>query len=305
LVPDSDAIDVKAPSTAELIEFLESGEDGDTGMPFVVGMDGNLDAAPTLRIQALDQLGRLDPDGSAAYAARIFDQSGSPGEWAIALRNYGRQLEQPDADPGYVSAILELITNPEWQARPTAGYLEAFDAAVHCAAPELVPVLVAISLNAPDRRTRMAATMALESLSGDHPERVARVIASPDSPIEAKPAFRASLMARLDPTRPGHVGLLRDYLLADDRSREELEAFADNFPNFNDFAGHYLLTRQTPRQLAVMAWTDLTALRLARKWRADPEFGEHEWFLEMLVERLERHVQSAVRGGILPPEVQE
>ncbi len=285
-----------------LVGFLASGLDLATGLDFAVGPGGALETAPTLRVQVLDWLGALAPELAAAEARAVLDRSPSPDEWAVALRDYGRTLGEPSQDDYYLDRVLMLLEQPSWQAGPTRGYLEAFDAAVHSGAEAVVEPLLALSLEAPHPGTRRVATMALDSLAGDDPLLVARVITAPGSPLREMPTFRASLMARLDPREPDHVAELSAYLLTVAEAGEERAAFAGSFPNLNDFAAHYLLTRQPGRNLVEMARTDLAAYELVRQWQTNPAFAARRDTLEAIEARLRPFLESAVRGGFLPAE---
>lgn len=283
-----------------LVAYLDSGQNLSTGQLFEVGQHGRLSSAPTLRVQALDWLGEADPRLAADYSRKIFEQSNSPDEWALALRNYGRILEAPDTDDFFTSHVRALINNQDWQANPTRGFLEAFDSAVYSAAPVIIEDLLEVCFTSGHKGTSLAATMALDNIAGDDPLAVARIITQPDSLIEHTPTFRASLMSRLDPLNAEHVEVLRAYLLDPSYEADELNVFANSFPNHNDFASHYLLTSQSARNLHLMARVDLAALELIREYQADPAFNDKLDLLNVMETQLQEFVESAQRGGFLP-----
>jgi len=288
--------------TEWLMAFLASGLDAETGLRFRVGPEGVLDESPSLRAQVLDWLGEINATAAARQAREILDRMAAPAEVAVALRNYGRVLEEPSQDAYYIDRITELVSRTDWQAYPSGGYLEAFDAAVHSGAAEVVGPLLEASLDAPHAGTRKAATMALDNLAGDDPLLVAQWIDTADSPIAKMPTFRASLVSRLDPREAPHVEELRRYLLEVPHGSGELEVFANTFPNANDFAAHYLLTHQPGRNLYATAQIDLAAYRLVRTWKADPAFAPRRDTLDTIEVRLRGFLESAVRGGFLQEE---
>lgn len=285
-----------------LVEYLDSGRDLQTGLRFKVGPNGKLSAAPTLRVQALDWLGEIDPHFAADYSRHIFETSTAPDEWALALRNYGRILEQPSEDAYFTKQVRALLNNKDWQSNPTRGFMEAFDSAVYSAAPDVIEDLLEVCFTSNHKGTVLAATMALDNIAGDDPLAVARIITQPNSLIEYTPTFRASLMSRLDPLNQEHTVVLENYFLNPAYSPEEMDVFIHSFPNHNDFASHYLLTRQAPRNLYAMAQKDLAALTLVQQWKADPAFANHVDSLLMMEERLGEFVQSAINGGFLKKE---
>ena len=291
-----------AQAGADLLRFLQSGLDADLGLVFRVAPGGILASAPTLRVQALDWLGAVDPEAAARYALEVFAESASPDEWAVSLRNYGRRLEDPSRDGLYISTLQRMIAHPEWQARPTGGFLEGFDAAVHCGSPKLLPVLWETAAQAPHRGTRMAAIMTLETMARREPAAVAAAIHGPDNPSSNLPGLRASLMARLDPANDAQAEILQHYFLNEDLPAAERAAFVRVFPNHNAFAGHRLLTQSAPQAIARMAWQDREALHRVREWQSDPRFAPHAGYLAELESRLAAFVESAVRGGILAME---
>ncbi len=285
---------------AILVAYLDSGHNLSTGQLFEVGPNGVLTSAPTLRVQALNWIGEIDANIAADYSWKIFEQSSSPDEWALALRNYGRVLDHPGTDDYFTSQVRALIANQTWQANPTRGYLEAFDSAVFSAVPVVIEDLLEVCFTSNHKGTRLAATMALDNIAGDNPLAVARIITQQGSMIENKPTFRASLMSRLDPVLPEHVEVLTDYLLNPAFSTEEKQVFAKAFPNHNDFASHYLLSNQPPRSLHLMARIDFAALELIRKCQENPAFRDKLELLDVMETQLRKHVESARRGGFLP-----
>lgn len=115
--------------------FLDSQTDAPTGLGFRLGGGGALEEPPTLRAFLLDLLGELDPAVAAAYARVILSRMDSPDEWALALRNLARGDTSADARALLEQKTGELLRHEPWQQNPSSGYLEAFDAAVHWAAP--------------------------------------------------------------------------------------------------------------------------------------------------------------------------
>lgn len=281
---------------AFLEAFLDSGRDLETGRSFHVGDEGWLTSAPTLRVAALDALGRADPMAAARYSRRILDTSDSADEWAIALRNYARSLGSGQHDSYFANRVEELLTRDEWLASPTGGFLEAFDAVVFSGAPEFIGQLAHLQQEAEHAAVRRAALISLERLAARESLEVARVLAKNPDVLAERPAWRASLFARVDPRNDDGQTLLEGYW-QQSLSDVERTTFLESFPNGNAFAGHFLLTAPEPFSPARQARIDATALDLLRQWQARGDLSAEA--LSDAIQRLEQFVRSARAAGYL------
>lgn len=79
-----------------LIAELQTGRDLETGLQFVVGAEGVLDEAPSYRSALLDLLGQTDPEAALHFSQSILENTQSPDEYALALRNVAWMSLGPD-----------------------------------------------------------------------------------------------------------------------------------------------------------------------------------------------------------------
>lgn len=281
-----------------LTTYLDSGDDMPLGLPFRVGRGGDLRTPPTLRVASLDWLGRIAPERAAAYSMEVFETSEQPDEWAVAVRNYAR-LTPPRSDPYLDDVVREMITNPDWQARPTDGYLEAFDAAVYNEQYDLIPDLIDIADTNPDLAP--VAVLAMDEMAQNDRAEALKRISDMEGGFDAMPRLRANLMARADIRDDAQKVIVADYLQRTDVGIDELKEFARLFPNHSRFVGDRLLTEQERLTIADKARIDAAALYAVEEWLADGRYGDDvEFILISMRDRLERYVGSAVKGGYLP-----
>ncbi|HQU09660.1 MAG TPA: hypothetical protein PLV25_06845, partial [Opitutales bacterium] len=125
-IPPEDAVRL-------ISDYMATHEDAPTGLGFIVGPNGDLELAPSLRVFLLDELEKIDPKAAASMAHQILDGSQSPDEWAIALRSLSKSMDAEALvkDPYYTQKINELLHNELWLSHPTAGYANAFDVIVY------------------------------------------------------------------------------------------------------------------------------------------------------------------------------
>lgn len=290
-----------------LTAFLDSGADASTGAPFRVGPGGALSSAPTWRVAALDLLGEIDTEAAAAYARRIFAESSSADEWALALRNYGRVLEHPAEDAYFTARVRDLLGSEEWRSSPTAGYFEAFDAVVYSGRPEWVGELAEVMEAGADSPLAQAAAIAQESFAARHPRAATegfRVLAEQN--LDGMRPLRASAFARLDARLESDRRELADYVRQLEASsgdaRSELDYFLRLYPNANYFVGNFLLTEAPLVTMEEQAQIDAAALAMLRDWQSEVRWmPATRAMMTAASARLEAQVAAALRSGFLSP----
>ncbi|MCL4176169.1 MAG: hypothetical protein KJ072_00255 [Verrucomicrobia bacterium] len=279
-----------------LVSFLDSGKDAPTGFGFRVGSEGNLSAPPTVRVAALDWLGRFDSAAAAEYATRILATSDAPDEWAMALRNLGR-TPHSQRNPVFRNAVRDFLARADWRSAPTGGYAEGLDAVVHLGDLGLIPEVLAAAQDAPALAPLIP--VLLDNLVLGQPTLALPHVAENARLFDEQTGLRASLMSRADVRDPAQRQALEAYLLGDFASDDELMKFGRLFPHFNRFIGHHLLTVDRPRSIVEQAAIDQAALGAVIEWRSDPRFGGVIAPLGEIEARLRSHVESARRGGLL------
>lgn len=283
------AVHAESPDEAarQLIALLESGIDRSTGLEFLVGSEGVMEETPTLRTALLDLLGQTDPFLSADYARRILATTNSPDEYALALRNLGWANSDGALDGELRGYFERMLGRADWTARPTDGFLEAFDLAVATKAVDAVAPSITRPAAGGERQAE-AAFLALDRIMLADPSAVVAAFRANPSFLSESPTHRASLLSRLDVRQPDHSRLLRDYLLRPDLGAEELEYFTRLFPNGNRVVGHRLVTGEEPGGSAAdVALIDRATLGTLGSWLNDPAMASRRTEIEKMVSRLQ------------------
>lgn len=286
-------------TVGQLIEFLDSGVDAKTGLEFRVGPGKTLREWPTLRVAVLDWLGRLSPEEAAVYAEKIFSQTSSADEYAIALRNFA--VGKPEERAALAQYFIDLIGNDTWRTEAPAAYLEAFDIAAHLADPRLVQPLSAGLAPGNLEPVRKASFLALDRMAQQDPRAI--LAAALDDPSLAQtPNIRASVISRADVRDPGQLQLVEQYVLNNRVTAEEFSTFIQAFPNGSATMTYGLVSDNKPLSFAEVAQQDRAALEQVRRWQGDPRFKFRQAALIELEKRLNDYVASAGRAGLIVPE---
>ena len=278
-------------AAATLLQFLQSGEDGATGLEFAVGEAG-LAEWPSLRAFLLDLLGKIDPELASRYALEaVIPAKTSTVEYAVSLQilwNHGG-AEKPT--PELTQAWLGLLQKPDWLARPDAAWVESLDFASRI--PEATPQFLAAAtpwLARPGEAAGKAeaAEMALERMMIRHPEEtLAGLLQNPQWMDEGRgPAVRATVFARVDATDPGQVSSLKTYLQSLPAKGKEAAAFYRAFPchNYGVAPG---LSGQPDLPGAGEIEERLRAdLAMLEAWRSDPAMVSHRAWVEEALKRV-------------------
>jgi hypothetical protein len=280
-------------ASAAIRKFLDSKSDAGTGRAFKVGGHGFLDEAPTLRTFLLDQLGQLDPAAAAAYARVILNSSESPDEWAVALRSLALGDNSADGRALLAQKTAELLRREEWQREPSAGYLEAFDAAVYLGGTNLVPALGDLVRKRDNQAVAHAAYLALDRLVINDPANLLRALETDPATMQGRELTRANYFARADVRDANQRQVLETYLLDPRIGPTELAQFAGLYPSANFMVSPNLLTPAPAPDPAGLRARDAESLRLVQEWLADPRFAALRPQLEKVKERLEEFARQA------------
>ena len=272
--------------SAALRRLLDSRTDAPTGQQFKIGGNGLLAEAPTLRTFLLDQLGRVNPSAAADYARLILNDSNSPDEWAVALRNLARGDVSPGARSMLADKTAELLNNDSWQQNPSVGYLEAFDTAVFLGGTDLLPTLSDLVRKKDNQAVAHAAFLTLDRLVISQPAQVLSLIEQHPDWMQGREETRANYFARADLGDEGQRRLIETYLLDPTRGANELQAFAGVFPNANFMISQNLLTDAVTMDGATLARRDKAALVVVNEWLAEPRFERVKPELQKIRSRL-------------------
>ncbi len=278
-------------SVAAILEYLASGSNAASGLPFRVGEGGSLESAPTLRAFLLDLLGTLDPIAAADYSRKHLNAStGVPEEMALAMRNlvWGSGGSPGAGDRSLIQSNVEgLLGSDGWRQNPSTSYLESFDAAVFLADPATTAQLAGVV--AERGASSAAALLALERIAqSGNPELLAE-IASPASPLATQPAFRAELLARAEVADPAAREVVERYLTDPGIPVQEKELFLKAFPLRSQTEGPRLITESVaPANLPAL---DQAAVEVLRTWKDDPAFRSVQPGISAAIERIEEYLR--------------
>lgn len=285
-----------------IVHFLESGRDVATGLLFGPGPDGFLETAPSLRTLLLDELERADRALARDLAETVFAASSVADEWALALRITAHAEAPGDAGARVVfrQRIEALLHNPAWRAAPTAGFLHAFDAAVHSRDPVVVEDLAQLVAGTNSPAVTFAARLALERMViQDYATTAGRLAADPTL-AAADAEFRGLLFARADVSDSAQRAVLDRFLTDPATPPAELQSWAKYFPHRAKHISNNLLTRDGPTPVAELARMDRAALAVVRDWRASSAMARRAELLAPVQERLERYVSQAEKNHPAP-----
>lgn len=285
---------------ARLTQFLDSRDDTRTQLGFAVGPGGVLTESPTLRVYLLDLLAEIDPVSAAAYAETVLATSASADEWAVAMRNLARGRTDDAGKVLLRERFTQLLHNPDWLEHPTAGFLEAFDVAVHLRSPALVPELMALVNTNGTQASAHAAHLALDRMIQRDPVPALAALLRDPAGLPGHDLTRAGYVARANVAEPQQRQLVEAYLLNPQLGTEELMAFAEGFPNGNFMMSHNLITTSEVPASNVLVQRDRQALQVVQSWLRDPRFASRRAALEIMRDRLTTFVEQASHASPIP-----
>jgi hypothetical protein len=277
-------------AAAAISEFLNTGEDESTGLPFVVGKNGSLTDAPTLRIALLDLLGESGPFVAVDYARRIFGEARSADEWALAMRNLARaDGVQHQEEIG--RRLTEMLDNTEWLSNPSGGFLEAFDLAVYLGGTEQIANMASVLGHETETEglgVNRAAFTAIDRLFVGDREAAFRYIEQDPDLLSWVPLDRAALVARANVIASGELRAVETYLTREGLSNEEANEFFSLFPNRNYSSGNRLASSpESGMAIGEVEQSDAATRVVVERWIGDPRFSTHLENLTQLRHRLD------------------
>lgn len=252
-----------------LLAQLASGEDFSTGFDFALDSGQNLAAWPSWRVFLLDLLFLIETEVAATVSREFLTTSESPDEWAVCMRNLARAGKD---DALLRTKSAELLRRKEWQKNPSAGYLEAFDVIVYTKNISLAPDLLTNCDNRDEKAVRHASFLTLDRLVLAAPDKVLPIIATTASKHRHSGLMLSNMIARADMRVEVQRQALETYLLAPERTAEELQGFASVFPNANMAVSKNLLTNTLAIDGRDLAARDRKSLEQVEQWLGDPRF---------------------------------
>jgi hypothetical protein len=286
--------------------FLASGRDADTGLGFQVGNDGFLDTAPTLRTALLDFVAELDAEIALRLARGILDARTSPDEYALALRNLAwSPLVGAEREAEVTRRFGDMLDEKSWLARPSLGFLEAFDAAVALSNRSVILDLASVAGledtggNPVTNGVNEAATLALDRIMLRAPDEVVAIFEADPAFLAHRPGQRATLLARLDLRERNQFEQFRRYL-SGGQAPDELDYFGRLFPNTAYSYGHRLISGQEPApSITEMQETDRAFLQILTEGRATGTLPDTPT-VRTIMATLQSYVDEATAAAKLP-----
>lgn len=259
--------------------YLESGEDVTTGLGFKVGEGGLLRDAPSMRMFLLDLLADVDAPAAVTESMALLEESASPGEWALALRNIAWQDGQGKHREFLRGKLSEMLDRQEWLAHPDPGFLEAFDLAVHLGDEEALREMGSVlglrnqQGGLADNGITHAAFLAMDRLTALDPAQTVGLIQSEPDFLGWAPRHRGALMSRADVRDPQQAVDVAGYLLRPDVAPEERRVFLELFPQANGVLADSLISAPgTPLEFSSGLARDRAALEWVRGRLAEARF---------------------------------
>lgn len=252
-----------------LLAQWATGDDIATQLDLSFDAGQNLAEWPSWRVFLLDMLFLTDPEAAAGLSRELLAVSQSPDEWAVAMRNLARVGKH---DELLKTKSSELLRRKDWQTKPSAGYLEAYDVIVHTRNTALAPELLANCDVKEAKAVRHASFLTLDRLIMAEPAKVLPELAKTASSHPQSGLMLSNMIARADVRDPVQRQAVETYLLDPKRTAEELRGFASVFPNANVAISQNLLTPSPTIQGADLTARDLASFQVLSGWQADERF---------------------------------
>lgn len=265
---------------------LSSGVDGFAFGRFSPGANGFLDSYPTFRTALLDLLEELDPGRAVAVGKDILNTSANADEWAISLRTLSKYASAPEDKSFLESKVSELLEIQSWLDEPTFGYLHAFDAVVAGGHLSGIVRLGELVANPPNRAIAHAATISVDRFFQQHASVGSGYLIGTPKFLENEPGFRATLLARVNPTDVEAMNLVENYLEDQSFGNPEKRTFISSFPNFNSTYSYNLITGSLLYSRSDMRERSIAAHDQMSSWMAEGRYPEFEDEIASAVNRL-------------------
>ena len=276
------------PETASqaIVEVLDSGEDALAFGRFAPSKDGFLKAYPSFRTALLDQLERLDPAEMVRVGISILSSSENPDEWALSLRALSKHSTTASDRAFLQDKVDELLHKDAWLNDPSYSYLHAFDAVVAEGMNASLARLAELVESSPNKAVTHAATVSLDRLFQEHSAMGAAYVSSQPELLSDATGFRASLMARIDPSDTGAVASVEAYLSDASFSSAEKQTFFQLFPNFNTTFSYNLITESAVPSRTHMRKVSIAAVDQLSLWASEGQYSEFEDDIRLAMNRL-------------------
>jgi hypothetical protein len=211
-----------ANAASAIHDFLKSGHDIATRLPFVVASGGVMETTPTFRTALLDLAPALDPALALRISREIMDSKNSPDEFALALRNLAWNDLDGDSTNELSDRFKQMIETNDWSSNPSAGFLEALDAAVEIADGNVFGAMLGLGARANSElgtALSRASLVALDRMVLRDPSLLVNSFVLDPGMSGIAPDQRASLMSRLDLGDPAQRDLFSRYLMDTEQCR--------------------------------------------------------------------------------------
>lgn len=276
----------KEDASRAIVRVLNTRQDALAFGRFAPGKDGFLSAYPSFRTALLDQLEKVDPKAALEMGKNILSESENPDEWALSLRIVARHGQSDGDRVFFEDKVQELLHKGSWLEDPTFSFLHAFDATVNDGRDVTIERLGALLGENQNRAVTHAATVSLDRLFQNQALAGVQYITAHPEFLDGAKGFRASLVARIDPSDTNGLGVVESYLRDTVFSVEEKRTFFQLFPNFNSTFSYNLITESTIPTRTEMRNASVAAVTQLSLWSNENRYPEFQDDINRAIERL-------------------
>lgn len=269
-----------------IVQVLNTKEDALAFGRFAPGPDGFLNAYPSFRTALLDQLEKLDPVAALKMGKSILTESENADEWALSLRMVSRNARSTEDLEFLQVKVQELLHKEAWLDDPTFSFLHAFDATVDDGREVTIQRLGELLDSEDDRAVAHAATVSLDRLFQNQTLAGVGFVTTHPEFLDETTGFRASLMARIDPSDTQEVTLAELYLGDSSFSNEEKRTFFQLFPNFNSTFSYNLIHESKIPTRSEMREASIAAVGQLSIWANENRYPEYQDDIYQAMDRL-------------------
>lgn len=287
-----------------LIDALGAGVKMQTQLDFAIDEKGFLTSPESIEGLLLDEVSFWDPAKGALAAENLLNSGGLElAERITALRAYayGNGLDYADAKNNdfFIKQITAIFDNISPGIKATTKELAVFDLATFTNSSSLNERLIEMAAAKPDRdyvggtwSASDAAFYALDRIVTDDFHANMEQLQQSSVWLRLDGKDKTMLYTRANVREAEDRTLLENFIFDPARSEVERDLFIANFPNGNVYQGNNVIPLLPNVSDRALRQIDTDALEMARKWKKNPAYQQHEVFVDSIIEKLEGYVEN-------------
>ncbi|MEM7673982.1 MAG: hypothetical protein AAF212_11635 [Verrucomicrobiota bacterium] len=229
-------------SESLVIALWNSSADSYLNSDFSLGRNGQLLSASSSRAMLLSLLAEYAPEFALSEARGLLENTESAEVHSIAMQTVSRLTENLGSQDSLYSAINYHLTEENWLAAPSNGYLQGFDLAVAHPSSEQVSILLTLESSGEDGSVSYAARLVLDRWGEqDYVWTIEEITTSPVF-WEVDFRLRAQTFARANPRSELELDLLVGHLENPKTSLEEAQRTLSLYPLISNHVSTNLVT---------------------------------------------------------------